>query len=75
MRTEGKILRRVDRITQERRDLWKEGGDPIRSAEIARELTELYAELRLVRARRRSGPPEGIVKRARVERELEKLYS
>jgi len=68
----GDILKRIERLSSQRREAWAEGtGDAER---IAGEIDEAYAELRLVRARSRSGDRTVIVRRARIEREIEKLY-
>lgn len=44
-------------------------------AELDSEIGELYAELRVARARSSHGARDEIVRNARIERELEKLMS
>ena len=49
--------------------------DPMVTDELTRQLDAAYAERRRSVARRRHGTTDAIVKRARVEREIERLAS
>jgi len=62
----------IQRLSAERQRLWKEGGDVSR---VTKSLTEAYAARRTERARDQHGDPGTIIKRARIESELERLMS
>jgi hypothetical protein len=66
------IRRKIERTTDARTQAWR-SNDPTEAARCTAKLDELYAELRVARARSDNGDPTVIAKRARVERELEKL--
>lgn len=66
----------IELVTERRRANWaRPCPDPVVSRELAQELEELWARKREVDATSRNGPRELIVKRARVERELERTLS
>ena len=68
----------IERISEERQDLWhmlSEGLDPAVKEEIAEldaRLQELWQALRMEKARLRFGEREDIVRRARAEERLER---
>lgn len=67
------VQRKIDRATDARARAWRDR-DPVEAARLTARIEELYADLRLARARAQNGDPSNIVRRARVEREIEKLY-
>jgi hypothetical protein len=67
------IEAKIERAARRRQATWAAGCDPVEIAARTRELDELYSQLRVERARRDYGDRLVIVKRARVERELERL--
>jgi hypothetical protein len=70
--SEKQILAKIETATRRRREAWGRG-DPQASAEAATRLEELYSDLRLERARRRSGDRKEISRKARISLELEKF--
>lgn len=70
--SERAILNAIDDQTSRRSRAWSQRDTDEARAAGAR-LEELYEELRVERARQRSGPREEITRRARIELELEKL--
>lgn len=78
LRTQDEIRIELDRATARRRELWRElghGRDAAGAAEVARlttRIAELWEELRFAGTRERFGSPELIVKRAEVDRRLER---
>jgi hypothetical protein len=78
MRTMNTIRAEVERAVERRAELWHEltaGVDPTKSAEAAelsRQIDELWAEARALRAYDRFGPSDEIRARARAEERLER---
>ena len=78
MRPIAEIRAEIERLTEERANLWEElshGGDAVKSAEVKRlseRITDLWAEERAARARLRFGPSESILARARAEERLDR---
>jgi hypothetical protein len=78
MRTIQEIRTDLERATERRGELWEElghGRDEAKAAEAARLsglITDLWSELRTVKARQRWGDPELIQRRARAEERLER---
>jgi predicted phage-related endonuclease len=78
MRTIQEIREELERAVQRRAELWHElndGVDPDKSAEAAelsRQIDELWAEARALRAHDRFGPSDAIRARARAEERLER---
>jgi hypothetical protein len=78
VRTQDEIRQELDRAIARRRELWRElghGRAAAGAAEVGRlttRITELWEELRIARTRERFGSPELIVKRAEVDRRLER---
>ena len=70
--SEQAILNAIDVQTRRRRKAWSER-DVATAQAAAERLEELYKDLRIARAEARSGDRESIVKRARIELELEKV--
>jgi hypothetical protein len=70
-----RTLDRIQKAAQKRQASWLNGCDPFEIAQLTKKLEELYEQHRLERARDRHGDRFQIVKRARVERELEKLMT
>lgn len=68
--TEDEILELIETKTAERRTLF---GQPEAAAKVDADLAKLYDELRAVRVGVSQSGRTAIVKRARIERELEKL--
>ena len=64
--------------TEERAELWRELGrerNPAAGVEIARltaRIDELWRELRIAQVRERHGSPEPILRRAEIDRRLER---
>jgi hypothetical protein len=85
MRTPTDIRTELDRITEERAELWgdlSEQHDPeksARAAELSQLIEDLWTELRWAQAHARFGPADEIIARARAEdrldRESERRYS
>lgn len=75
MRSEAtKIEEEIELKVEERHRAWR-SGDSARSTELEGEIHSLYGELRVARAQEQNGHRDMIVRRARIERELEKLMS
>jgi hypothetical protein len=78
MRTIKDIRDELERAVERRAELWQElndGLDPAKSAEAAelsRQIDELWAEARALRAHDRFGPSDVIRARARAEERLER---
>lgn len=72
MRSPEEVLDAIDEKVKERRGLSR---DLKAAARVDKELSNLYDELRQSRAAKESGDRKTIVKRARIERELEKLMT
>lgn len=78
MRTLQEIHDEIERLSEERTELWQslsEHHDPAVRAEIHAldaQLDRLWDENRIIRARLRFGDRESIVARARVEERLER---
>ena len=78
MRTLTEIKLELDRATARRSELWTKPGherDGAAAAELARlnrRIPELWEELRIVRTRVRFGSPDLIVRRAEVDKRLER---
>ena len=78
MRTPTDIKLELDRATARRGELWKKLArerDGAEAAELARlnsRIPELWEELRIARTRTRFGPPEPILRRAEVDKRLER---
>jgi hypothetical protein len=78
MRTQDEIHNEIERLSEERTELWhrlSDQHDPDVRAEIHAidaELDRLWDEQRAVRARLRFGDRDSIVARARVEERLER---
>ena len=78
MRTIEDIRNELERAVERRAELWHElydGLDPAKSAEAAelsRQIDELWAEARALRAHDRFGPSDAIRARARAEERLER---
>jgi hypothetical protein len=78
VRTQNDIKLELDRAIARRRELWRKlgaGQSAAGAGEVARltsRIAELWEELRIVRTRERFGSPELIVKRAEVDRRLER---
>ena len=69
-----KIQEKIERKSRQRtRALRGEDDTPL--AELEDDMRRLYDQLRVARAQSRNGHRDGIVRRARIERELEKLMS
>lgn len=69
-----KIENTIERRSEQRqRAMRGEGRKSV--AELDGEISELYGELRVARARSSHGERDQIVRNARIERELEKLMS
>lgn len=68
--TEDEILEQIELKNAERRKLY---GQPEAAAKIDGDVAKLYDELRAVRVGLSQNGRAAIVKRARIERELEKL--
>lgn len=68
--SEDEILEKIDEKTTARRSLFRE---PKKAAKLDREIAALYDRLRAARSGVDSDGRKTIVKRARIERELEKL--
>lgn len=78
MRTMTDIREELDRAVERRAELWHEltdGVDPVKSAEAAelsKQIDDLWAEARALRAYDRWGPSDQIRARARAEERLER---
>ena len=78
MRTIENIREELERAVERRAELWHElnhGFDPDKSAEAAelsKQIDELWAEARALRAHDRFGPSDAIRARARAEERLER---
>ena len=78
MRTMNTIRAELERAVERRAELWHElngGVDPVKSAEAAelsRQIDELWAEARALRAHESFGPSDAIRARARAEERLER---
>jgi hypothetical protein len=78
MRTIKNIRAELERAVERRAELWHElndGVDPAKSAEAAelsKQIDELWAEARALRAHDRFGPSDAIRARARAEERLER---
>jgi hypothetical protein len=78
MRTIKNIRAELERAVERRAELWHElndGVDPAKSAEAAelsKQIDELWAEARALRAHDRFGPSDTIRARARAEERLER---
>jgi hypothetical protein len=78
MRTIKDIREELERAVERRAELWQElndGVDPAKSAEAAelsKQIDELWAEARALRAYNRFGPSDEIRARARAEERLER---
>ena len=78
MRTIKDIRNELERAVERRAELWQElneGVDPAKSAEAAelsKQIDELWAEARALRAHDRFGPSDAIRARARAEERLER---
>lgn len=68
------IQTKIEKKSRQRRESLTEGRNPVRTAELDSDLEDLYAQLRTVKAQGEYGSRGKIIKQARVERELEKLY-
>jgi hypothetical protein len=85
MRTPENIRAELDRITEERAELWgdlAEHHDAVKSAkaaELSELIEDLWTELRQAQAHARFGPADEIIAKARAEdrldRESERRYS
>ena len=77
MKTISQIQQEIAQATARRSALWAELGrardssGAAEAARLTRKLHELWEELRIAKARTRSGPPELIVQRAARERRLD----
>jgi hypothetical protein len=69
-----KILNKLEHKSAQRRKRLA-GKSDVPLDQIEADIQRLYEELRVARARVHNGHRDGIVKRARTERELEKLMS
>ena len=67
---EQKIQAEIDACLKARKEAWSKGAP---TKEISQKLAELYEDLRLAKAERKNGDRSSIIKRARIDRELEKL--
>ena len=68
------VEEQIEQLSVERQQLWREGDPTGRAKEIAKRLTDLYEEKRIEATRQRGvAPTAEIVKRARIEAELERL--
>ena len=65
---------RIHEVTQKRQDAWSHGGDPAEVSRLSQELDFLYEERRIQRASIHGSRSE-IVRRARIEVELERMMS
>lgn len=74
MRSVERIEADIERVSQQRKDAWRER-DSEAAAIAGADLDGLYAERRRAKAADKHGPADEIAKSARVERELEKLMS
>lgn len=72
-RTPSDVQEDIERKVVERQQLVSKGCGPGQLAKLQDDLDKLYAELRTERAREVNGDRADIARRARVERELEKL--
>ena len=70
--TEAGLIAHIEALTDERVRRWRHN-QPVKG--IAEELEMSYDALRRLRAVRKFGTTEKIIKQARVERELEKLMA
>lgn len=75
MRTENDILAKITSAAGRRQANWLNGSDPILTAELTERLNSLWAELRLARGQAQHGDPTLIRRRARIEREIERLMA
>ena len=64
------VQERIDRLVQERQALWAQGRP---AGSLSDELEKAYDERRREMAAQQHGAAAEIIRRARVERELEKL--
>jgi hypothetical protein len=71
--TSKRIADKIEKKSTQRRRALAGEGAPGDVSRLDAELSELYEELRVARARSNYGDRDVIVKRARVDRELEKL--
>jgi hypothetical protein len=65
----------IDQVTEERQRLWREGGRGEKVDELTRKLQDLYDLRRRSKAELLNGNPVEIIRRARIESELERLMS
>jgi hypothetical protein len=78
MRTIKNIREELERAVERRAELWHElndGFDPdksVEAAELSKQIDELWAEARALRAHDRFGPSDAIRARARAEERLER---
>lgn len=70
----GQIEAKIEKTAEQRKKAWAQH-DAQRAQDLTARLEELYEEKRLAQARSRSGDRAKISRRARIERELEKLGS
>lgn len=64
----------IENVSRERQEAWR-SGDAVSVARLTRKLADLYEDRRIERARRSRGSHEEIVRKARIEVELERLMS
>ena len=70
--SEASVQEQIDRTTAERQQAWRVGDAKV-VERCTTSLDGLYAKLRAERAKGRSGDRKTILKRARIEREIDKL--
>ena len=85
MRTPSDIRAELDRVTEERAELWADLSEQYdflkssRAAELSQLIEDLWTELRRAQAHARFGPADEIIAKARAEdrldRESERRYS
>jgi hypothetical protein len=85
MRTSAHIRSELDRVTEERAELWGElseahdAAKSARAAELSERIEDLWTELRRAQVAERFGPADEIIAKARAEdrldRESERRYS
>lgn len=75
MKHEPTTMKKIHRASDQRQENWSAHPltDPMTTKEITDNLHDLWAQYRLERARTRHGDRAIIIKRSRVERELERL--
>ena len=67
--------KQIEQLSEERQRLWHEGGQPEAVAAITKRINDAYEARRIERATARFGDATTIIKRARIETELERLMS